>query len=49
MNEFIEGPDNVSEWQELRVQFDDPVFTGGANDLAVNDYKVEWMKKNPAK
>jgi len=35
----------ICEWQHDRVQEGEPDFWGGANDLSLNDYKVEWEKK----
>jgi hypothetical protein len=36
----------VCHWQHDRVQENDPTFWGGANDLCLNDYKIEWLRLN---
>jgi hypothetical protein len=30
------------EWEQDAVQENDPTYSGGANDLCLNDYKKEW-------
>ena len=32
-------------WEDDDVQRDDPDYSGGANELCINDYKAEWEKK----
>ena len=36
----------VCEWQHDRVQENEPSFSGGANDLCLNDYRHEWVTRN---
>ena len=36
---------DVCHWQNDGVQFDDPDYWGGANDLSLNDYRAEWESK----
>lgn len=49
--EFEEDFDTctVCGWQYDRVQYNDPDYWGGANDLSINDYKKAWLNKNPVK
>ena len=38
----------VCEWQYDELQYKDPTYWGGANDLCINDYKAEWERKKAA-
>jgi hypothetical protein len=35
----------VCDWQNDGLQYDDPTYWGGANDLCLNDYKAAWEKR----
>ena len=36
----------VCFWENDNVQYNDPDFYGGANNLSLNDYKKRWKKLN---
>ena len=34
------------EWENDGVQLEDPNYSGGANDLCLNDFKRKWKHSN---
>ncbi len=36
----------VCGWQDDSLQETDPDFWGGANELSLNQYKEQWLKKS---
>jgi hypothetical protein len=40
---------SVCNWEDDPIQFDDPDFWGGANELSLNDYKKQWIKDHNVK
>lgn len=35
----------VCGWEDDPIQFDDPDFSAGANDLSLNDYRKHFFQK----
>lgn len=31
-------------WEDDDLQFDDPDYAGGANDLSLNDHRRKWLE-----
>jgi len=45
-SDFDLGVCSVCGWENDGVQLDDPDFPGGANDLSLNEYKVQWENRS---
>lgn len=35
----------ICGWEDDNVQFEDPNFSGGANKLSLNDYRINYFHK----
>ena len=36
----------VCGWENDRIQFEDPAFAGGANEMSLNEYRAKYMQEN---
>lgn len=38
----------ICGWEDDSLQRDDPDYSGGANDMSLNEYRAAWMAGKPA-
>ncbi|MDR0501302.1 MAG: hypothetical protein LBG97_08715 [Coriobacteriales bacterium] len=36
----------ICMWEDDPIQNEDPDYSGGANDLSLNDYKTKWISEH---